>query len=175
MHRNILNTTTMLCYVREQSMRLLTQLVALILFLSPTLTQAETYLQDLQGQDIALSSLKGKWVFINYWASWCQPCLDEIPVLNRFYEANKAKGVAMFAVNYDALPRARQERFIQQFDIQYPSLNHNTGKRLHFGDISVVPITFVLDPNGEFSTTLYGGQTMAHLNEVIASPIHPQG
>ena len=51
--------------------------------------QSETVLHNLQGEDIAFSSLKGKWVFINYWASWCQPCIDEIAELNRFYEKNK--------------------------------------------------------------------------------------
>jgi thiol-disulfide isomerase/thioredoxin len=160
-----------LWFSREKSMRLLTRLVIFAFLLCPLVAQADIFLQDIQGNDIALSSLKGKWVFINYWASWCQPCLDEIPVFNRFYDENKTGAVAMFAVNYDGWSRTRQERFIKKFDIQYPSLNHNTGKRLHLGDISVVPVTFVFDPNGEYSTTLYGGQTMDNLKEII----RPQG
>ncbi|HBI22380.1 MAG TPA: TlpA family protein disulfide reductase [Legionella sp.] len=154
-------------------MRTLALLFTLTILFCSTTTQAETLLQDIKGNDIPLSSLKGKWVFINYWAGWCQPCLDEIPILNQFYNDNKTKNVAMFAVNYDALPATRQEQLIKKLNIQYPSLNHNTSTLLHLGDISVVPITVVLNPNGEFSTTLYGGQTLDNLQEIITPP-HPQ-
>ena len=162
-------------YSYEKFMRALALLLTCTLFVCSTTLQAEILLQDLQGNNIALSSLKGKWVFINYWAGWCQPCLDEIPILNQFYNENKMKNVAMFAVNYDALPAARQEQMIKKLKIQYPSLNHNTSTLLHLGDISVVPITVVLNPNGEFSTTLYGGQTLENLQEIITTPPHPLG
>ena len=130
--------------------------------------QADTILHNLQGDDISLSSLKGKWVFINYWASWCQPCIDEISELNRFYEKNKSKNVAVFAVNYDAMPQNVQKRLVRQFDIHYPSLKHTSASSLNLGSISAVPVTFVFNPQGELATTLYGGQTLASLNEVIS-------
>ena len=130
---------------------------------------ADAVLQNLNGDDISLSSLKGKWVFINYWASWCRPCIDEIAELNRFYEQNQAKNVAVFAVNYDALPLNKQQRLVRKFNIRYPSLKQNPAALLHLGNISVVPITFVLNPQGQLIDTLYGGQTIASLNEVIAS------
>lgn len=171
--RKVSHVTMIPRHPYEKYMRTIALLLTVSIILGSGSTQADTLLQDLQGNDIALSSLKGKWVFINYWANWCQPCLDEIPVLNQFYVENKSKNVAMFAVNYDALSPVRQERFIKKFNIQYPSLNHNTARALHLGDISVVPITFVFNPNGEFSTTLYGGQTIANLEEIITTPPHP--
>ena len=141
----------------------------LIVLLCSTSTQAETMLHNLQGEDIALSSLKGKWVFINYWASWCQPCLDEISELNRFYEDNKTNNVAVFAINYDSMPQNMQKRLVRQFDIRYPSLNHTSAADLNLGNITAVPVTFVFNPQGELSTTLYGGQTHASLSKVIAT------
>lgn len=127
--------------------------------------QADVVLHSITGEAIALSSLKGKWVFINYWASWCQPCLDEISEFNRFYEHNKNGNIAIFGVNYDALPNNKLQPLIKKFDIRYPSISSND---LNLGEISVLPITFVLNPAGELSTTLYGGQTLESLNEVIA-------
>lgn len=167
-----LNATMMSLCPDENMMRILIILLSLAISFGSTAIHSEILLQDIQGNDIALPSLKGKWVFINYWASWCQPCLDEIPVFNQFYQANKSKNVAMFAVNYDGWSPARQERYIKKLNIQYPSLNHNTARALHLEDISVVPITFVFNPNGEYSTTLYGGQTLANLEEIISTSPH---
>lgn len=127
---------------------------------------SEIVLKDLNGKQISFSSLKGKWIFINYWASWCNPCLDEIAELNRFYR-NKKDKVALFAVNYDRLPIAEQLNLIKQYNIRYPSLQHDPAGQLHLGNIRGVPVTFVFNPQGELSRTLYGGQTLASLNSVL--------
>lgn len=145
-------------------MRILKLLLLINTLLFSINTHAEVLLHNISGEDIALSSLKGKWVFINYWAGWCQPCLDEISEFNRFYDQNK--NVAIFAVNYDNLPPSKLQRLIKKFNIHYPSIS---SKELDLGEISVVPITFVLNPKGELSTTLYGGQTLESLNEVMTS------
>lgn len=150
-------------------MRALKYFFVMVIFLCSTVTHAETMLQTLQGDDIALSSLKGKWVYINYWASWCGPCLDEISELNRFYKHNKNNHVEVFAVNYDSMSLSKQQRLIKQLKIQYPSLKLSAGKALQLGDIDVVPVTFVLNPSGELSATLYGGQTMDSLTEAMAT------
>ncbi|MDA9271772.1 TlpA family protein disulfide reductase [bacterium] len=128
--------------------------------------RADVILQNLDDEFIPFSSLKGKWVFINYWAGWCSPCLDEIAQLNRFYE-KKSTHVAVFAINYDALSLSKQQKLIKKFDIRYPSLKQNSVQALHLGRISVVPITFVFNPQGELATTLYGGQTLKSLNEAM--------
>lgn len=130
---------------------------------------AGTMLHDMTGQKISFFDLQGKWVLINYWASWCQPCIDEIPELNNFYEKNKENNVALFAVNYDALPLRMQQQLIKQFDIHYPSLKRDPANALQLGDIRGVPVTFVFNPQGQLSNTLYGGQTVESLKEVLAT------
>ena len=129
---------------------------------------ASAVLQDMRGQKISFSDLQGKWVLINYWASWCQPCIDEIAELNQFYEINKKNSVALFAVNYDALPVDMQQQLIEQFNIRYPSLQRDPGRDLQLGQIRGVPVTFVFNPEGELSDTLYGGQTAESLKEAVA-------
>lgn len=78
-----------------------------------------TILKTINGDQIAFNSLKGKWIFINYWASWCQPCLDEIRELNRFYHSQHTKA-ALFAVNYDMLPAAQQLELIKNTTFVIP-------------------------------------------------------
>ena len=146
--------------------RLLTACIAL-LFAGQT--TAGGMLHEISGHNISLAELQGKWVFINYWASWCRSCLDEIPELNRFYEENKKNNVVLFAVNYDALPLAMQEKLIKKFGIRYPSLTEDPATPLKLGDIRGVPVTFVFNPKGQLREALYGGQSVNSLNEVIAA------
>ncbi len=124
-------------------------------------------LKDIKGQAIPFASLKGKWVLINYWASWCQPCLDEIRELNHFYEKNNDK-VALFAVNFDLLPLPSQIALIRKFKINYPSLQSDPAKALGLGDIQGVPATFVFNPKGKLQTTLYGAQSVASLKRATS-------
>ena len=134
-----------------------------------TCANAGGTLQDMNGHEISLSGLRGKWVFINYWASWCQSCIEEIPALNQFYDENKNNNIALFAVNYDALPLEMQQKLIKKFDIHYPSLKQDPAKELQLGDIRGVPVTFVINPRGRISDALYGGQSVRSLQEVIAA------
>jgi thiol-disulfide isomerase/thioredoxin len=146
-----------------------TLILALSLISWSSLTLAEATLKDNQGQNIPFSQLKGKWVFINYWASWCPGCLEEIPEFNLFYEHHKKDPVALFAVNFEGLPVAYQKSLIRRFNIHYPSLIQDPSDELHLGDIPGIPVTFVFNPKGELVKTLYGSQTAKTLNEVIVS------
>ena len=129
---------------------------------------ANNSLQDLSGREISFDDLKGKWVFINYWASWCETCLLEIPELNRFYEENKNKNIEVFAVNFDALPVNKIQRLIKKYDIRYPSLKNDPREFLNLGDISGVPVTFVFNPEGQLTDALYGGQSAENLKQALA-------
>ncbi|MBA2657260.1 MAG: TlpA family protein disulfide reductase [Tatlockia sp.] len=150
-------------------MKRITLLLSLLfcLTLSSQAFSSSLILKDLRGQTINFESLQGKWVFINYWASWCQPCIDEIMELNHFYAKNKDQ-VALFGVNYDLLSLPSQIALIKKFKINYPSLQQDPAQILGLGDIVGVPATFVFNPQGKLITTLYGGQTIESLTQIIS-------
>lgn len=142
-------------------------LSALLVIASVSQGQADVLLKEIQGQDTPFSALKGKWVFINYWAGWCQTCLDEIPEFNRFYQQHKEDPIALYAVNFDALPLFEQRKLIRRFNINYPSLLKDPASELQLGDITGVPVTFIFNPKGQLVKTLYGGQSAETLNKVM--------
>ena len=138
----------------------------LLLFIS-TISQAEVVFHDSLGQTKTLSSLAGKWVFINYWAVWCDTCLAEIPELNRFYEKHKNDNVVLYGINYDALPAGEQRRIIKKLHIKYPNLLNDPAGALRLGDITGVPVTFVFNTKGRLVKKLYGGQRVKNLEAVM--------
>ncbi len=143
--------------------------LTLILLTIPSISQADVLLNDTHGQSTSFSELKGKWVLINYWASWCQTCIDEIPEFNRFYKRHKEDPVALFAVNFDALPLFEQKNLIKRFNINYPNLLKDPANELRLGDITGVPVTFIFNPQGQLVKTLYGGQSAKTLDQVITA------
>lgn len=146
----------------------LKHLISISLLMCATLCHADVVLQDTHGQSNTFSSLKGKWVFINYWAGWCQTCVDEIPEFNRFYLSHKKDPVALYAVNFDSLPSFEQNSLIKQLNITYPNLLSDPADELKLGDITGVPVTFIFNPKGQLVKTLYGGQTAETLNKAMA-------
>lgn len=139
----------------------------LMLIATNALSQTDIVLQDTHGKNTSFSSLKGKWVLINYWAGWCTTCVEEIPEFNRFYEKHKDK-IALFAVNYDALPVFEQNNLIKTLNISYPNLLKDPALELSLGDIAGVPVTFIFNPEGQLVKTLYGGQSVKTLDKEIA-------
>jgi thiol-disulfide isomerase/thioredoxin len=144
-------------------------LIALLFISFSSLSQAEIVLKDLEGNKTALSSLKGKWVFVNYWAGWCRTCVAEIPELNRFYQSHQNDAVVLYGVNFDAPPLSEQKNVIKQLDIHYPNLIKDPADDLGIKEIIGLPVTFIFNPEGILVKTLYGGQTLGTLNQVMAN------
>lgn len=77
-------------------------------------------LTDTSGQTIDLSTFKGKPLVVNFWASWCPPCVAEMPELSKFYEQYRAKGVQMIGIAIDNPTAVKQ--FLQRHPVSYPVL-----------------------------------------------------
>jgi thiol-disulfide isomerase/thioredoxin len=120
----------------------------------------------LHGRPVSVSSLHGKPAVINFWASWCTPCRQEAPELERF--ARSHPGVAVVGVDWnDAAGSARA--FIRRFGLTYRVLRDDSGSAGTAYGLSGLPTTFVLGPDGRIAATLRGPQTAADLRRALAS------
>ena len=70
------------------------------------------------GSPLALASLKGKPLLVNFWATWCPPCVDELPLLDRFYQENRANGWQVVGIAVDQLDAVT--RFLGKMPLQFP-------------------------------------------------------
>ena len=77
---------------------------------------------DLRGKSLSLAKLKGKVVVVDFWASWCGPCKEEMPVLERLYKKYKANGLVVVGVSVDQ-DAANAQKFIKEFGVSFPSIH----------------------------------------------------
>lgn len=127
-------------------------------------------LKDIQGKTHHLSDYRGKWVIVNYWATWCPPCLDEIPELSDFHEKHKATDAVVIGINYeeDVDPKNLQT-FVDEYLISYPILRADMNITGPFGDIYGLPSTFIVSPQGNIVAHKVGGVTQVQLEKLISS------
>lgn len=109
-----------------------------------------------------LSQADGKWLFINYWAEWCKPCIEEIPELNEFARLN-ADRVLVLMVNYDGASGDALREQAARLGIETALLEHDPASRFGFDRPLALPSTFVLSPDGTLHTTLLGPQNLHSL------------
>tara|TARA_B100001964_G_scaffold227691_1_gene277977 strand:- start:1281 stop:1736 length:456 start_codon:yes stop_codon:yes gene_type:complete len=118
--------------------------------------------QDTEGNSYRYSDLKGKWLIINYWATWCGPCLKEIPELNRIAAGYQDK-LHIFGVNFDEPDPEEMQAPVKKMGIEFPVFRFDPALELGFTRPEVLPTTFVLTADGTLHTTLVGPQTEASL------------
>jgi thiol-disulfide isomerase/thioredoxin len=139
-------------------------LCASILFFGCNQASSDPVIQDTQGRSVQLSALKGKWVIVNYWATWCDLCKEEIPALNHFALTHAKKNVVLYGVNYDNLPLAELKKALLTEKITFPVL---VGKGWELGEVDVLPTTFIINPAGVMVKTLIGPTTEKTLENII--------
>ena len=116
--------------------------------------------EEAQAPAPALDDLRGQWVVINYWASWCKPCIEEIPQLNAL-DAQYAQ-VTVLGVNYDGVSGAELEQQRQTLGVAFASVE-DPAAQLGMPRPVVLPTTLILDPQGQLVATLLGPQTLESL------------
>jgi thiol-disulfide isomerase/thioredoxin len=105
---------------------------------------------DLEGRSHSSESLRGKVVLVNFWATWCAPCREEIPMLIALQEHYRDQLVVV-GLSVDERPAADVRTFAQKFNVNYPIVMASEELQTAFGGISVVPSTFIVNPDGRIA------------------------
>ena len=123
-------------------------------------------LTTFDGKTIRLSDLRGQVVVINFWASWCPPCREEAPYLERTWRKYKDKGVMFIGVDYLDTEKKALE-YLEEFDITYPN-GPDIGTRIADAyRIKGVPETFFVDKQGNLRGVKIGPLRPPELDERI--------
>jgi thiol-disulfide isomerase/thioredoxin len=108
----------------------------------------EYVLPDLQGRMQSLQQYRGKWLIVNYWASWCQSCIKEIPELNALHTHLASQDVVVVGVNFESLDVASLQTVVRTAGIQYPVLRSEPVPETPLGRVPALPTTYIIDPQG---------------------------
>ncbi len=118
----------------------------------------------------SVADYRGSWVLVNVWASWCDPCRDEAPALERFYREHRAQDFEIVGVDTQD-DEASAREFIDEFELTYPQLHDGSGDYADELKTTGVPENFLIDPNGEVAAALHGQVTEGYLRETVAPMI----
>lgn len=121
----------------------------------PTLTPELAHdftLETLNGKTVTLSDLRGQWVLINFWATWCRPCVEEMPALQKLAQE---RGLVVLGVNFNEPGEAVAE-FIAQHHISFPILMNPDDITLLTYQVRALPRTFVIAPDGTMALSIAG-------------------
>lgn len=104
-------------------------------------------LKSPDGNTLSLESLKGKVIFMNFWATWCPPCVAEMPAIQKLYDKVKSDKIAFVMVSLDEDP-AKAASFIQRMGFTFPVYSPHGYTPPVYGAGNVIPTTYVISPDG---------------------------
>ncbi len=104
-------------------------------------------LKDLAGREVVLDAFRGRTVIVNFWATWCAPCVAEMPSLQRLHERMAPAGLEVIAVNLQE-NAARIQPFTQRLGITFPVVRDHDGSVRTAWNVGVFPTSFVVGPEG---------------------------
>ncbi len=113
---------------------------------------------SLGGKMVKLSDYKGKVVFVNFWATWCKPCEEEMPSMQVMYVALKKQypNFEILAVSIDKGAPDIVESFAKKYEVTFPILHDRNGKIKEIYKTTGVPETFIIDQNGIIAEKVWG-------------------
>ena len=138
-----------------------------LLVATPALAEPVDFtLPDLDGKPVSLSDFRGKWVIVNYWATWCPPCLEEIPELVSLHEDN-SETLVVLGVSYEEVNMAYLRDFVESHMMSYPVVRTDPVPLTALGPVMGLPTTYIISPTGERLARQEGPVTQADIEKYI--------
>ncbi|BAO45297.1 TlpA family protein disulfide reductase [Thiolapillus brandeum] len=103
----------------------------------------------LDGRIHKLSDYQGKWVLVNYWATWCPPCLEELPELEVFHDNHKDKDAVVLGLNMEDTRPDRLRSFVEEQFLSYPILMVGSHPKEVLGEVPALPTSYLVNPEGK--------------------------
>lgn len=143
-------------------------IAAILLVLVRKPTAPDVTFHTLSGQAIPMQQMRGKVVYIDFWATSCVGCVHDSPQLSQLYRQYHDRGLEMIGVNAYYDPANYVRKFVQDFHVPYPDVLDAQGTVAHaFGDIQVVPTSFLIDRNGKIVRQFIGDPDFNQLRAAI--------
>ncbi|TNC96942.1 MAG: alkyl hydroperoxide reductase/Thiol specific antioxidant/Mal allergen [Gallionellaceae bacterium] len=122
--------------------------VALLMCCAALATAQPFEFKDMQGNAQRLNDYRGKWVLVNFWATWCPPCLEEVPDLVALHEAHKKTDLVVIGVALDSTEKS-VKAFVAKRNVTYPIVLGDYDMAEQVGQIEVLPTSYLYNPQGE--------------------------
>lgn len=126
-------------------------------------------LPDVNNMEVKLSDFRGKWVIVNFWATWCGPCLQELPELIRFHQEYSHSNAMVVGINFEEIDKDSLAEFIEDKGINYPIVRAGAEPILPFEPLKGLPTTFLIDPEGHLIKRHIGPVTKSLLSNMISN------
>jgi thiol-disulfide isomerase/thioredoxin len=123
----------------------------------------------MAGKEHRLSSYQGKWVLINYWATWCPPCLEEVPDLVALYDEHKGKDLVVIGVAVDYKNEQEVARFVDDMLMSYPIVLGTSKVMRAIGPAEILPSTYIYNPQGKLVKIKRGLVTKQYIEALISA------
>ncbi len=129
-------------------------------------------LRQLHGEELSVGDFRGKWVLLNYWATWCAPCRKEIPALSALHEARA--DIIVLGLAFEDTEIENFDEFMKDFHPSYPLLQVDVyAPPEPFGAPKVLPTSIVIDPQGYPLKTFLGPVTRKDIEDFIDGQARP--
>jgi len=123
-------------------------------------------LEDLKGNAVKLSSLKGKKIFLNFWATWCPPCKAEMPDIEKLYQETKDSGLVILAVNVGENKKTVQD-FMDANNYSFTALLDVKGEVSRLYQVTGIPTSYFIDTEGFLGDGTTGAISLEAMKEYV--------
>jgi peroxiredoxin len=153
----LIAAASVLFYWREQPVRIAGEYIKKLGIETPeNRTPAPDFtLKDLAGRPVSLKDLEGKAIFLNFWATWCVPCRQEMPTMEKLHREHHKQGLEVVAINFRE-NKAEVQKFVNELGLTFTVLLDTEGKVSEQYGVWSLPLSYFINRKGEFAGKVIG-------------------